>query len=122
VLPPRLPNAVGVEYIDTIVNYLNRKNGHNNKPILNSDDVMMDDDSLDVDSHINDHEGIEKLSNQCDHDLSSNTSRNWNDSSDSSDQISIIHAVAADPFIFTNHELIPILPSHRRRLNHNESC
>ena len=123
VLPPRLPNAIGVEHIDTIVKYLNRKKGHNNKYVDFSndikdgycddddDDVVVSGDCDDVDVG-DDDDSVDTINHR----------NNKNSSYSSSDKTPIVHAVATDPFIFNDQVLIPILPLHRQRLLHNERC
>ncbi len=121
VLPPRLPNAIGVEHIDTIVKYLNRKKGHNNKSVdfsndikdgcCDDDDVVVSGDCDDVDVG-DDDDSVDTINHR----------NNKNSSYSSSDKTPIVHAVATDPFIFNDQVLIPILPLHRQRLLHNERC
>lgn len=117
-MPPRLPNAIGVEHIDTIVTYLNRKKGHNNKSVDFSNDIndgCCDDDDVVVSGYcddVDDDDSVDTINH-----------RNKKISSySSSDNTPIVHAVATDPFIFNDQVLIPILPLHRQRLLHNERC
>jgi len=119
VLPSRLPNAIGVEHIDTIVKYLNRKKGHNNKSVDFSNDIKdgcCDDDDVvvngDCDDIDDDDDSVDTINHR----------NNKNSSYSSSDKAPIVHAVATDPFIFNDQVLIPILPLHRQRLLHNERC